>query len=93
MYLRDREDRQVELICSLDAVKAIYGALFRELSRQSRSLEFDDFDDQDVLLTLQTYLQRKAREAGFDATIHSEWERFLGIDDASCPTRPGEVSP
>jgi len=78
--IRDRDEDYVELSCSLDSIKKIYWALFRQLRSQAVSREFDDFDDDDLLLTLQVYLQRKAREAGVDATLHSEWERFLGVE-------------
>ena len=43
-----------------------------------RSSSSQEFDDQDILLTLQLFLQRKAGEQGVDVSIHQDWERFLG---------------
>ena len=70
------KDGRVELSCSLDEVKEVYRALFQAL----RSSGGDAFDDSDILLDLQLFLQRKAREAGVDATVHENWERFLGYE-------------
>ncbi|MFQ5693412.1 MAG: hypothetical protein ACE5IM_10260 [Nitrospinota bacterium] len=75
MEIRE-EGGRVELACTLDEVKEIYRALFQVL----RSQAGDAFDDGDLLMELQLFLQRKAREAGVDATVHVDWERFLGYD-------------
>lgn len=87
MLLRETDADAVQLTVSLSQLKKLYLALFRQL--HSASLEdFDALDEDDMLLTLQTFLQGKASQAGVDATIHSEWDRFLGVVDApSCETR------
>lgn len=86
MLLRERDEEQVELRVSLSQLKKLYVALFRQL-HDSELSAFEALDEDDMLMTLQTYLQRKAREAGVDGTIHSEWEAFLGISDASACSR------
>ena len=67
-------DNDIHLRCSVEELKEIYRALFQAL----RSSEQDQFDESDLLMDLQLFLQRMAREDGIDATIHMEWEKFLG---------------
>lgn len=87
MFLKQRDPDAIELVASLRQVKKLYVALFRQL-HESRAADFDEIDDDDMLLTLQTYLQRRAREAGVDATDHAQWDAFLGIADApTCDER------
>jgi hypothetical protein len=87
MRLRELEPDQIELTVSLSQAKKLYLALFRQLHKKGASA-FEDFDEDDMLLTLQTYLQRRAREAGVDGTIHAQWDAFLGVVDApSCEER------
>ncbi|MGE3181056.1 MAG: hypothetical protein AB7N71_05445 [Phycisphaerae bacterium] len=77
----------VRLDVSLDQVKKIYVALFKQL-HASQSGSLADFDDDDLLLDLQMFLQKKARQENVDGTIHSEWERFLGMQEMpSCEER------
>lgn len=87
MLLKQQDVNSVELLVSLSQLKKIYVALFRQL--HSGGIEaFDALDEDDMLLTLQCYLQRRAREAGVDCTQHSAWDAFLGIQDApSCEAR------
>ncbi len=73
MKIRE-EGGQLAIECNLNAMKEIYRALFHAL----RSSSSQEFDDQDILLTLQLFLQRKAGEQGVDVSIHQDWERFLG---------------
>ncbi len=73
MKIRE-EGGQLAIRCNLDEVKELYRALFHAL----RSHGPEEFDDQDILLTLQLFLQRKAGEQGVDVSIHQDWERFLG---------------
>jgi hypothetical protein len=75
MEIQEKNGR-VELSCSLDEVKEVYRGLFQTL----RSSGGDAFDESDLLLDLQLFLQRKAREAGVDATVHVNWDRFLGYE-------------
>lgn len=78
------KDGRVEISCTLEEVKEIYRGMFHAL----RSGGPDAFDEGDILMDLQLFLQRKAREAGVDATIHTDWERFLGYDrPVSCEER------
>ena len=87
MLLKDTGDDAVQLSVSLNQLKTLYVAIFRQL-HAAGAAAFDALDEDDMLLTLQTYLQRKAREAGVDATNHSEWDAFLGVRDApSCEQR------
>lgn len=87
MRLTERTEDSIELAVSLAQAKRLYVALFRQLHAQGIAA-VDDFDEDDMLITLQTYLQRRARQAGVDGTIHSEWESFLGIQDApTCEQR------
>lgn len=76
MHIQERKPNTIDLTLSLAQAKQIYWALFKQL-RTGGAAAFDDFDDDDLLSTLQTFLQHKAREAGVDCTIHAEWERFL----------------
>ena len=86
MYLRQKEADLIELGLSLSQMKKLYVALFRRL--HDGGLNIDDIDEDDMLLTIQTYLQRRAREAGVDCTNHALWEAFLDINDApSCEAR------
>ncbi|MFN0138195.1 MAG: hypothetical protein ACKVS9_18985 [Phycisphaerae bacterium] len=87
MLLKQRDADSVELLTSLSQLKKMYVALFRQLHTGGIDA-FDALDEDDMLITLQTYLQRRAREAGVDCTNHSEWDAFLGIQDApSCEVR------
>jgi len=87
VLLKDTGNDHVHLTVSLRQLKTLYVALFRRLHAAGPAA-FDDIDEDDMLLTIQTYLQRKAREAGVDATDHSQWEAFLGVQDApSCEQR------
>lgn len=87
MVLREAPDRPIELGLSLEQLKKIYVALFRRL-HDSGFHAIDELDEDDMLLTIQTFLQRKAREAGVDCTDHAEWEAFLGIADSpTCEQR------
>lgn len=93
MMLREIETNQIQLSLSLTQAKKIYVALFHRL-HDSRLAALDDLDDDDMLLTLQTYLQRRAREAGVDCTDHAAWEAFLGMADMpSCETRFADRQP
>lgn len=87
MLLRQRDVESIDLTLSLSQLKKIYIALFRQLHAAGQE-GFDALDEDDMLLTLQTYLQRRAREAGVDCTIHADWEAFLGMSGpASCAHR------
>ena len=93
MLLKQKNDETIELNVSLSQLKKIYVALFRQLHGTSAA-DFDALDEDDMLLTLQTYLQRTAGEQGVDGTIHSQWEALLGIDDApSCEDRFAQRQP
>lgn len=93
MMLREIETNQIQLCLSLTQAKKIYIALFHRL-HDSRLAALDDLDDDDMLLTLQTYLQRRARAAGVDCTDHAAWEAFLGMSDMpSCETRFADRQP
>jgi hypothetical protein len=91
MLLRERDAEAVELRLSLRQLKRIYVAMFRQL-HESDAAGFDALDEDDMLMTIQTYLQRRAAQAGVDATIHADWEEFLGIPDASSRARSGACS-
>ncbi|MBL8880067.1 MAG: hypothetical protein JNG88_13190 [Phycisphaerales bacterium] len=87
MLLRERSAETIELHASLSQLKKLYRALFAQL-HAGGGLNIDDLDEDDMLLTLQTYLQKRATAAGVDCTDHSAWEAFLGITSApSCETR------
>jgi hypothetical protein len=87
MYLRSKDTDTIELGLSLEQLKKIYVALFSRL-HDSRFAAIDELDEDDMLLTIQTCLQREARKAGVDCTDHSAWEAFLGIQDApTCEQR------
>lgn len=87
MFMREKDDGRIELNLSLKQAKRVYQALFQRL-RAAEPREFDELDEDDMLMTLQTFLQRKAREAGVDATDHSQWDAFLGVITApSCAAR------
>lgn len=93
MDLRATGGGRVELSLSLEQAKRIYTALFCRL-QTGGCTSFTDLDQDDLLLTLQTFLQREAAAQGIDATDHLEWERFLGITHpASCPRRGADDSP
>ncbi len=88
MHLRERAANEIEVRLTLSQIKKLYVALFRRLHDGGAAAMLDEVDEDDMLLTLQSYLQRRAAQAGVDGTIHSEWERFLGIEDApSCAAR------
>jgi len=93
MLLKERDGESVELLVSMSQLKKLYIALFRQLHDGGVDA-FDALDEDDMLLTLQTYLQRRAREAGVDGTNHAEWDAFIGMDGGSCKARaaksPGE---
>jgi hypothetical protein len=90
MYLKETAEG-LELGLSLSQAKKVYVALFRALHAGGR---IDDLDEDDMLLTLQTYLQRRARLAGVDATDHSAWDAFLGIvDSVPCDVRVARRRP
>lgn len=87
MLLRQRDAQSVDLTLSLSQLKNVYLALFRQL-HAGGAAAFDAMDEDDMLLTLQTYLQKRATEAGVDVTNHSAWDAFLGVTDApSCEVR------
>ena len=87
MFLKQRDGQTVELVLSLSQLKKIYLALFRQLHAGGAEA-FDALDEDDMLMTLQTYLQKRALEAGVDATNHAAWDAFLGVADApSCEVR------
>lgn len=87
MLIREKGDQTVELHVSLNQMKTLYVALFRRLHDLS-TVEFDELDEDDMLTTLQLYLQRRAAAAGVDCTNHAAWETFLGVKDApSCEDR------
>lgn len=87
MHLTEIDASVVQLRLSHTQLKKIYVALFRDLHAGGPEA-LDALDDDDMLLTIQTYLQRLARAAGVDGTIHSEWEAFLGMtDQPSCAAR------
>ncbi len=82
MFLREDEDETIVLRLSLSQVKKIYLALFRQLHASNLG-DFDALDEDDMLLTLQSYLQRRAAQAGVDGTDHRQWDAFLGVPQAS----------
>lgn len=87
MLLKEHSSDSVELRVSLSQLRKLYLALFRQLHGRGLAA-IDELDEDDMLLTLQMYLQRKAREAGVDCTDHSAWDAFLGVEDApSCADR------
>ena len=87
MYLRSKDTETFELGLSLEQLKKIYVALFNRL-HDSRLAAIDELDEDDMLLTIQTCLQREARKAGVDCTDHAAWEAFLGMHDMpSCERR------
>jgi hypothetical protein len=86
MFLREIPGQPIELGMSLEQLKKIYLALFHRLHSDFSAI--DELDADDMLLTIQTFLQRKAREAGVDCTNHADWEAFLGVRAApSCAER------
>lgn len=83
-------DDDISLRCSIEELKEIYRALFQAL----RSSQQDKFDESDLLMDLQLFLQRMAREDGVDATIHEEWEKFLGYErPIPCDERYADYTP
>ncbi len=85
-----KTDNDIHLRCSVEELKEIYRALFQAL----RSSEQDQFDESDLLMDLQLFLQRMAREDGVDATIHMEWEKFLGYERLiPCDERYADYTP
>lgn len=87
MLIKERDPDTLDLTVSLGQLKKIYLALFRQL-HQSGPATFDAWDEDDMLMTLQNYLQRRARLAGVDGTNHAEWDAFLGATDSpSCERR------
>jgi hypothetical protein len=87
VLLKSKDGETIELSLSLSQLKKVYIALFRQLHDTHLS-GIDDLDEDDMLLTIQTYLQRRAAEAGVDGTVHADWEAFLGLHGApSCAQR------
>lgn len=87
MLLKSKNGETIELGLSVSQLKKVYVALFQQL-HDSRFAAIDELDEDDMLLTIQTFLQRKAREAGVDATDHAAWEAFLGMQGApTCAER------
>lgn len=82
MLLREKSAQQIDLTCSLAQVKKLYLALFRQLHAGGAGAMAAFDDDDDMLLTLQTYLQRRAKQQDVDCTDHAQWDAFLGVDDA-----------
>lgn len=93
MLLKEKSRETIELSMSLSQLKKIYVALFHQL-HDTRFAGMDELDEDDMLLTIQTYLQRRAAAAGVDGTIHAEWEAFLGMRDLpSCEQRFADRTP
>ncbi len=87
MEIRATGGGRVDLSLSLEQAKRVYTALFCRL-QTGGCTSFSELDQDDLLLALQTFLQREAAAQGIDATDHGEWERFLGITHpVSCPRR------
>lgn len=87
MLLKERGDGELELRVSLSQAKKVYLALFRQL-HSGGAAAFEALDEDDMLSTLQGYLQRRAAAEGVDVTNHAEWDAFLGVTDApSCEAR------
>lgn len=93
MFLRGHASGEVELRVSLAQLKTLYLSLFRQLHSAGPEA-FDALDEDDMLLTLQQYLQQQAKAAGVDCTDHAAWEAFLGVNEApSCAARLGQRPP
>lgn len=93
MLLRPKDENRVQLDLSLSQLKKLYVALFRQI-RAAGPTGFDEVDEDDMLLTMQTYLQKRARELGVDCTNHSLWEEFLGVGgDRPCCDDPSNCCP
>lgn len=93
MLLKEKTAETIELSLSPDQLKKIYVALFRQL-RDSHLADVDELDEDGMLLTMQQYLQQRARQAGVDCTVHSEWEAFLGVDRGrGCEQRRADRAP
>ncbi len=87
MLLKHLDSDRIDLTVSLSQLKKLYLALFRQLHAGGPGA-FEEFDEDDMLLTLQQYLQRRAREEGVDIADHSAWDTFLGVKEApSCEAR------
>lgn len=86
MLLRAKDEDRVQLDVSLSQLKKLYIALFRQL-RAAGLDGLDDVDEDDMLLTLQTYLQKRAAAQGVDCTNHTLWEEFLGLGPRYCEDR------
>ncbi len=87
MLLKEHSPDLVELRVSESQIKKLYLALFRQLHAASLE-DFDALDEDDMLLTLQSFLQSRARAAGVDVSNHTEWDAFLGVRGApSCEQR------
>jgi hypothetical protein len=92
MTLTEKDRNRVELDLSLAQAKRVYVALFCRI-QTGGCTALEEMDD-DLLLELQTYLQRRAAEQGVDCTIHADWEAFLGITHPqSCPRRGRSATP
>ncbi len=84
MELRESSAGQIELRLSPEQLKRLYVALFCKL-QTGGCTAFDELED-DLLLQMQSYLQRYAAAQGVDCTAHEQWERFLGITHPQhCP--------
>ena len=93
MLLKEQNTDTVQLSVSLSQLKKLYVALFRQL-HDTHFSAIDELDEDDMLLTIQTYLQRRAAQQGVDGTVHAHWEAFLGIQYApSCEQRFSDRSP
>jgi hypothetical protein len=62
------------VLCGIEDLKWIYRALFATLRPDPST----GMDESDLLIDIQTVLQREAVRAGVDVSDHSQWERFLG---------------
>lgn len=81
MLLKRRDDHAIELTISLAQLKTLYRALFSRLHAADAD-EFDALDEDDMLMTLQRFLQQRAADAGVDVANHSAWDEFLGFRNA-----------
>jgi len=92
MELREGIAGQIELRLSPEQLKRLYVALFCKL-QTGGCTAFDELED-DLLLQMQSYLQRYAAAQGVDCTAHDQWERFLGITHPQhCPRGPAPIHP
>lgn len=91
MAVQQNAQGLAELTLSLEQAKRVYTALFCRI-QTGGCTSFADLDQDDLLLELQSYLQKRAAEQGVDCTDHAAWEAFLGITHpASCPKRTDDA--